>query len=393
MVDFHIRPDCRLCSSTYTEVLNLGETALANEVWDDPSKQQDVFPLKLVQCDSCGHMQCPVVVDPKRLFGKYSYTSGLTESYREHLREYAGQINAYLGPDDQVVEIGGNDGTLGTFLDGRPYINVDPSDVDQPSGMRFTEFFTPEVAKRIRSDFGPAKVIVANHVFAHADDLHSMAEGVRELLADDGVFFVEVGHGPTQLRGGLSVVYHEHLSYHDERSLHAFFWRHGLFCKDISFNCAQGGSVRMRFAKQNDIGDMLGSPGFSPTGFDLPAIKAKAAEMRGLGKILRDVGDAYPIDVAVYGAPAKLTTLLSLLGMDESHIDTVFDDSPRKVGKHTPGSHIPIKAPTPTDVEECNYILIASWNFADSIMARYPGYTGTWVIPEPTVRFVPGGGD
>ncbi|HEX5017673.1 MAG TPA: hypothetical protein VFX15_08820, partial [Actinomycetes bacterium] len=120
--------------------------------------------------------------------------------------------------------------------------------------------------------------------------------------------------------------------------------------------------------------------------FDVPGIKDKAAEMRGLGKALWFLDDR----VACYGAPAKLTTLQALLRKWQT--DVVFDDSPRKVGKHTPGTHIPIKAP---DLEEmCQYpfILIASWNFAESIMARYPGYTGTWVIPEPTVRVVPGGG-
>lgn len=417
MLDFHVRTDCRLCGGSLTEVLDLGHTALANEVVDQDSldlvgyrsgQTQDTFPLKLVQCDECGHMQNPVVVSPERLFRNYSYTSGLTESYREHLRKYAKDITDRVEHNDVVCEIGGNDGTLGEFMEGVRYVNIDPSDVPQESGERVREFFGREVALRTREIYGPAKVIVANHVFAHVDDLHDMAEGVRELLADDGTFFCEVGHGPTQLNSGcLDVIYHEHLSFHDEESFAKFWWNHGLHVQSATRNTAQGGSMRLTMTHVDDkhnaprIPFPIKKPGLAliprePV-FNIPRIQQAAEHLRGLGELLERATDNAD-ELGIYGAPAKLTTLLKLLGQPFSmHNWHVFDDSPRKVGKFTPGSHLPITAPTLqhdtlTCMNDCHFILIASWNFEKEIRERWKGYTGTWIVPLPEVRFYAGGG-
>lgn len=403
MLEFHVRTECRLCGGSLTEVLDLGHTALANEVVDDPSEPQDTFPLKLVQCDECGHAQNPVVVSQERLFRNYSYTSGLTESYREHLREYAAQIATYLQPGDTLVEIGGNDGMLAASFEGTgiQYLNVDPSDVQQFWGIRERCFFRLEKAKALREKYGPAKVIVANHVFAHVDDLHDMAEGVRELLADDGTFFCEVGHGPTQLNSGcLDVIYHEHLSFHDERSFQKFLLKHGLCVVAFSDEAkAQGGSVRMVIRKSAHArtAGFLAAATSDRNPFNIPRIQQAADHLRGLGELLERATDNAD-ELGIYGAPAKLTTLLELLGQPFSmHNWHVFDDSPRKVGKFTPGSHLPITAPTLqhdtlTCMNDCHFILIASWNFEKEIRERWKGYTGTWIVPLPEVRFYAGGG-
>lgn len=393
--DYHIRQDCRLCGGSYTEVLDLGHTALANEVWDDPNVPQDTFPLKLVQCDACGHMQNPVVVKPERLFRHYSYTSGLTETYRKHLEEYAEQVRIEAGVAISsfplIVEIGGNDGTMGAFLQPATYLNVDPSDTGQVWGRRIREFFTPELARRIREEHGPAKAIVANHVFAHADDLHSMAEGVRELLADDGIFYCEVGHGPTQLNSGcLDVVYHEHLSFHDEDSFRGFWKGHGFKKKSLEFNDAQGGSMRCALVK--------GDPGHLNRWkrFDIPRIKQAAEHLAEFGAVLKSMGGGYEdhVGVAAYGAPAKLTTLRALLGL---HLEAVFDDSPRKQGRFIPGcerweKHLKIRKPNLDALNHQGFILIASWNFEREIRERWKDYRGTWIVPLPEVRFYRGGG-
>src|SRR5688572_30384477 len=84
--DYIVRTTCRLCASPDLEkLLDLGETPLANEyppladgegcIKTDRNREermgrfrQDRFPLHLVGCRACGHVQLPVVVDPKRLF-------------------------------------------------------------------------------------------------------------------------------------------------------------------------------------------------------------------------------------------------------------------------------------------------------------------------------------
>src|SRR4029077_6701907 len=100
-----------------------------------------------------------------------------------------------------VVDIGSNDGTfLRCFLDlGMKVLGVDPAEniaaADNASGTETLPlFFNHEIAERIRAERGPAEVVSANNVFAHTDHMAEMADAVRTLLADDGVFVFEVSY-------------------------------------------------------------------------------------------------------------------------------------------------------------------------------------------------------
>ena len=71
--------NCRLCESEfYNKSLKLIDTPLANELYKskDLAKKADRFPLELVMCESCRHVQLRHIVDPKRLFDNYVYKSG-----------------------------------------------------------------------------------------------------------------------------------------------------------------------------------------------------------------------------------------------------------------------------------------------------------------------------
>ena len=46
-----------------------------------------------------------------------------------------------------------------------------------------------------------------------------------------------------------------------------------------------------------------------------------------------------------YAASAKSTTALNYCGIDNKYIDYIVDSTKEKIGKFTPGTHIPIKSP------------------------------------------------
>ncbi len=91
--------------------------------------------------------------------------------------------------------------------------------------------------------------------------------------------------------------------------------------------------------------------------------------------------------VAAYGAPAKGNTLLNYCGIGTDLVACTFDKSPHKVGRYTPGMHLPV-LPVSAIAERCpDYLLLLAWNFADEIMAQqaaYRGRGGRFIIPIPT---------
>ena len=61
------------------------------------------------------------------------------------------------------------------------------AEIATAAGLKtISKFFSFESAKDVRSNFGPAKLICANHCCAHIDDLQGIVRGVKELLAKDG---------------------------------------------------------------------------------------------------------------------------------------------------------------------------------------------------------------
>ena len=200
----HRRGDCRLCGSRrLTLVLALTPTPPANAFVAESAldREQPAFPLDVFFCEDCTHLQLCDVVDPEILFRDYVYVSGTSPSFVEHFRAYAAEcVERFgLGQGDLAVDIGSNDGTLLGFFKGGGLnvLGIDPAEriaaEASANGIEtWPEFFTAEVAARIRDDHGPAKIITANNVFAHADDLDGIAKAVAALLADDGVFVFEV---------------------------------------------------------------------------------------------------------------------------------------------------------------------------------------------------------
>src|SRR5262245_60344508 len=238
---YRIREVCALCrtgASALQRVMSLAATPPANEFVATPI-EQDTIPLTLQLCQRCGHVQLAEIVDPQRLFGEYVYVSGTSPVLVEHFRRYAATAIRRFGLNDKslVVEAGSNDGTLLRQFQqqGVPNVlGVDPASkiaaqARQAEVPTLEGFFTPQLAAQLRIERGPAALICANNVFAHAEDLAGFTDGVRALLAPDGVFMFEVSYLADVVDNLLfDTIHHEHLSYHAVKPLLPFFASRGL---------------------------------------------------------------------------------------------------------------------------------------------------------------------
>ena len=381
MADYRNVTACRLCDSEQlVEALNLGETPLANEL-----DGAELFPLVVNRCESCGHHQLSIAVSPERLWGpNYPYQSGTSPVFRKHLEALADEVAA-MKPGGRVLEIASNDGTLVEALGKRGVVamGVDPSGPDDDARMLWSLSWPPPDSTwygSVRFD-----CILALNVFAHVDDLHGFTAAVKEALAPDGVFIVEVGYLPLQIeRGQFDTMYHEHLSYHSIDPLFGFFLRHGLVIDRAEFNESQGGTLRLYLRhKEEAIGDRVVDslqPDFGMLG---SRINMRGAALRLALHTLAECGEK----VAIYGAPAKLTTFMYAMGLTGFPFDCVAEDNPRKVGRTTPGMHIPIVTVEEMLSRKPDTIIVAAWNFYDDIAAklRRLGFNGRIIKPMGSV--------
>ena len=97
---------------------------------------------------------------------------------------------------------------------------------------------------------------------------------------------------------------------------------------------------------------------------------------------LREAGKT----IAGYGAPAKGNTLLNYCLIDTSVVAFTVDKNPLKVGKLTPGMHIPVLSVDSLLEKKPDYVLILAWNFPEEIIRQQQDYYlqgGRFIIPIP----------
>ena len=407
------RTSCRLCGSAYLKsVLRLNPTPPANEFVkkNDLEKIQNLYPLELFFCQNCTHVQLLDIVNPRVLFSNYVYVSGTSAVFRKHFYDYYLWINKLikLNNDSLVIDIGSNDGTLlKIFKDnGVKVLGVDPAvEIAKKASENGIEtlplFFDAALAKRIRNEYSSAKVITANNVFAHADNLLEIIQGVKDLLSDDGVFIFEVSYLVDVLNKTLfDTIYHEHLSYHNVTSLKKFFKKNGLELKIIEQVNSHGGSLRGLVTKNTNtayknssVDALINSE--NEMGIDKLETYFRFNQTINVAKneVNTFLNDAKKQGkkIAGFGAPAKATTLMYHFEFTSSLIDFIVDDSPLKQGLFSPGYHIPVLGSDALYEKKPDFVLILAWNFADSIIENHQNYLkqgGKFIIPLPTMEII-----
>lgn len=407
--DFHFRETCRLCEgSNLQRAIELTPTPPGNRVLtaEEASQPCRVYPLEVYFCQDCYHVQLGHVVDPKILYqNHYSYVTGTSPVFVEHFREYAGEMIGRFGlqREQLIVDIGSNDGTCLSFFKeaGLNVLGIDPAtDIARSataSGIEtLPEFFDVALARRLRAERGAAQLITSHNACAHIDDLGGVVEGVKALLADDGLFVFEVGYfADVYEKCWFDTIYHEHLDFHTVAPLVRFFERVGMRVISVQRIAPQGGSIRVMVQKASGSLRTDGSPAMLSqleAGMGLQSLTTLRDFNDKLQSVKRDLtGLLMPLrksgkTIAGYGAPTKSTTLMMHFGIGKDIVDFIVDDNPLKQGYFTPGTHVPIGPASWMYDRKPDYVLVLAWNFAEPIMRKHRRYVvegGKFILPMP----------
>jgi len=407
------RDHCRLCDSKKLDLaLPIKPSPIADAYISASKlgKPQELYPLDLYLCGDCGHIQNIDVVNPEVLFRDYLFTTSSSSGLVAHFKQYAADVVSGFSvkPGSLVVEIGSNDGSLlRNFKEqGLKVLGIDPArDIVKratDSGVEtLPEFFTASLAARIRNEYGPVAVCAANNVFAHADDLADIVRGIREMLADDGVFVFEVSYLVDIVENYLfDTVYHEHVSYHSIEPLAGFFERLGLQLIDVQRIPSKGGSIR-GFAQRKPEGRRPVQPVISQMieterqrGFGELAVyqdyAKRISERRNALNRFLDEQIAVGKVIAGYGASTTTTTLMWDFGLTRK-LSFILDDNPVKHGLYCPASHIPVMPSEELYVRKPDFLVVLAWQYATPIISRHQQYLqqgGCFVVPLPDLRIV-----
>ncbi len=397
---------CRVCGErALHKFLSLGSMPLANCFLREEQLGIDEtrYPLAVCFCSACGMVQLEHVVAPEIMFKEYPYLTGASEPAKLHFTQLAEEVSKKfnLSPESLVIDIGSNDGTL---LQAFQRLNMRSLGVELASNVAelansrgvetVTTFFTNKLARELFAEGGPAKVITATNVFAHMHDLSDVLRGVNYLLADDGIFVIEVPYLVDMIEKlEFDTIYHEHLSYFAVRPLVTLFARSKMNIIEVNRISHAGGSIRIYVEKSAQRS--------SPSVTALLQLEAE----KGLNSIetyyrfAQEVGHtretllsllhslkAKGASIAGYGAAAKGNVLLNYCGIGTEILDYIIDTTPFKQGRYSPGMHIPVFPESHFYKSSPNYALLLAWNYTDAILAkekRYRQAGGKFIVPIP----------
>jgi len=87
-------------------------------------------------------------------------------------------------------------------------------------------------------------------------------------------------------------------------------------------------------------------------------------------------------------APAKGNTLLNYCKIGPETLDYLTEISPLKIGKYSPGQHIPVVHDDRLIEDQPEYALILACNFKKNIIkaVKAKGYRGKFIIPYPILE-------
>jgi len=407
---------CQVCTYVdFLPVINLGylppvTTMLPTDVRPDAETR---FPAEVFYCPNCNLVQLGLIVDPHILFHPdYPYTSGSTKVLRDNFADLHNEVCQIVGlkADDLVVDIGSNDGTLlGNFRAHR-VVGIEPTDnaeTAKESGIpTVTSFFNSQSVAWVKANHGSPKVITAANVFAHMNNIHEVVENIKDLMEPEGVFVSE-----SHYLGGLiktlqyDTIYHEHLRYYSVHSLKYLLEAHGMSIFHVTRIPTHGGSIRVyasnyelsnyqRYPVDDTVAEILKEEVDSGltsdvwiSSFKREVTASKLALYRLLEPIKRKGGTIYGI-----GAPARSTTLINYLGLDDGIVDCALEiKGSKKIGHFVPGTTIPILDESLLFEDQPEYALLLSWHIGEELahLLRQRGYKGTFITPLPEPQFLP----
>lgn len=401
---------CQICGGDGLQsILFLGYFPPVNTMPEIGSvaEEQPAYPLELLRCDDCTLVQIGLEVDADILFPySYPYLSGSTRILRENFAELYREADSILGlgPQDLIVDIGSNDGTLlRNFCEGgHRVLGIEPSRAGEVARQRgvdtLTAYFNRETAEAVKEEHGAAKVITAANVFAHIGDVHSAVDGILALLADDGVFVSE-SHYLLRLVETLQydTIYHEHLRHYSVASIKRLLEMHGLEVFHVKPIPTHGGSIRVYAARDGQrpvhrsVGQQIGeedasglTDGRALRDFRHRVIQSKLDLHRLLASLKEQGARVYGI-----GAPSRASTLINYTGLDDGLIDCVMEVAgSHKLNKYVPGTRIPVLDEKILFEDQPEYALLFSWHISGELQEnlRKKGYRGQFITPLPAPR-------
>jgi len=251
---------CLICDSEYSPFVDFGVMPIANAfATKEQIKNEYTFPMKVGFCGNCNMVQLVEQPDREKMFHEnYAFFSSTSNYMKGHFKLFANSVSELqdLNENSFVVEVGCNDGILleNFVIDNIPCLGVEPSEnvaqVAMEKGIEvIAPFFDRPLAEHILQSHQKADAILSANVMCHIPYIHSIYDGVKTLLKEDGVFIFEDPYlGEIIEKTSFDQIYDEHVFLFSALSVNYLANMHDLELVNVEPQITHGGSMRYTIA-------------------------------------------------------------------------------------------------------------------------------------------------
>lgn len=399
------------CHSRYLErFIDFGDQPSGNVF---PSlneiKDEKKLSFAMLVCTQCWQVQLEEFPPVELTFTNHPYITGINQPVVSHFEKLTDDIiqKFTIPARSFVLDIGANDGTLlSKFRDrGMHVLGIDPCKRTRKLALDrgitvFEAFWNKKTAKAMQELGICPDLITATAVFYHIEDIHSFVQGLDIIMGKDTIFCTQCVYLKDLIENiQFDHFYHEHTMIHAISPLQSLFSKYNLRLLDVDFYPVHGGSFvlyvgreQSHFPTTRKVDEVIAEEkriGLNHLQTYLNFSKRVERNKQRLISLLKQLKSSGKRVFGI-GAPLKGSTLLNYYGIGPDLIECVTEINQYKIGRYTPGTHIPIVSENEI-VEQPDYYFLLSWNYLDFFIEKYAKYLadgGKFIIPHPSVKVI-----
>lgn len=375
----------------------------------EETESEEVFPFAMLVCTDCWQVQIEEFPSTEVTFTNHPYVTGINKPVVSHFEKLVERIieKFAITKNSLVLDIGCNDGTLlSKFRDcGMQVIGIDPNirtgEIAREKGITvFKKFWSSITAEALSALDVTPDLITATAVFYHIEDIHDFVQGLDLIMGAETVFCTQCVYLKDVIeKNQFDHFYHEHTLIHSIYPLKRLFSQYNLRLVDVDYYPIHGGSFVLyvvreesRFLSSGRINNAIAEEkriGLNELQTYRDFTKNVEYNKKILISLLNQINDSGK-KVFGLGAPLKGSTLLNYSNIGPELVSCIIEINDFKIGRYTPGTHIPIFAEH-EQAEQPDYYLILSWNYLSFFTEKYAEYLdngGKFIVPHPNVKVI-----
>ncbi len=386
---------CKITNKSINPFMSFGKMPIANGfIEKNKFSEEFFFDMEVGFNEDISLFQLNDHPKPERMFNEnYPFFTSSSEYMKNHFKEYASFVKKYLKENSRIIEIGSNDGTfLKNFVnDENKIIGFEPSKNVADIALKnkvptINKFFNKNSVENLSEYIKKTDLICASNVICHVPNLNELIESVDMLLKDDGTFIFEEPYlGSMFEKISYDQIYDEHIYMFSASSISKIFEKFNFKLVDILPQLTHGGSMRyvVKRSKNETLSSVKKIIDFersknldkvdSCLNFKSNCEKSKKNLIEKITSFKKQ-GKS----ICGYAATSKSTTILNYCNINSDQIDYICDTTKEKIGKFSPGMHIPIKDMSYfyNNQTDCAYLF--AWNHKNEILNKEKNFKGTW---------------